>query len=70
MSLGLAGLLLWGGRGLDHGLQDAAAGVDEPVVDLQEGEVGLRCNVTLLILTRVRVLGNGDTIKEGSNTMP
>jgi hypothetical protein len=45
-----------GRRGVQHGLQDSTSGVDEPVVDLQQGQVRLGCDLPLLVLRRVRVL--------------
>ena len=45
-----------GPRGVQHGLQDAPARVDEPVVDLEEAEAGLPGEVALLVLGRVGVL--------------
>ncbi len=45
----------WAGH-LQHGLQDAASGVDEPVVHLQQGQVGLPGDLALLVLRRVGML--------------
>ena len=56
VSLRFFGLLFGRCGGVDHGLQDASAGVDEPVVDLQQRQVGLRRDVPLLVLAWVRVL--------------
>lgn len=49
------GLLFGRGGGVNHGLQDASTGVNEPVVDLQQRQVGLRRDVPLLVLAGVRV---------------
>ncbi len=45
--------------GLQHGLQDASSGIDEPVVDLQEGEARLARDLSLLVLRRVGMLRGG-----------
>lgn len=53
--VGAAVALSWRAR-VQHRLQDAPAGVYEPVVDLQQRQVGLRSYVSFLVFGRVRML--------------
>lgn len=41
---------------LKHWRENSSSCVDEPIVDLEECQVGLRCNCTLLIFGRVGML--------------
>ena len=43
---------------VDHGLDDSPPGVDEPVVDLEDGQTRVLGQLLLLILGGVRVLEN------------
>lgn len=63
VGLGFFGLLFWRSGGVDHGLKDAAARVNEPVVDLKQRQVGLRRDVPLLVLARVRVLQGEEAVR-------
>ena len=50
--------------GVEHSLEDAAPCIDEPVVDLQDGETSLLGDNLLLILSGIRVLKNEEDLSK------
>lgn len=57
LHFGLLGFLLavLGVTGIQHWLQNPPTGIDEPVVDLEKGQVGLSCYLPLFIFSGIGV---------------
>lgn len=49
---------------LQHWREDSTTGVDEPIVDLEECQISLRCNRSLLIFGRVGMLTGREKERE------